>query len=137
MDSIKELTQKIIELNKQKLGLESKLAEVIKSVIDEVAEENRHQIQRVAPNIFVIKVSKMIANPWQPQFYDWKMSAGIVMEFLRTRSASTWKQELQRKLDESSTINVVFEKTTRLNGVLYKDKYYVDTEFIKKIISKL
>lgn len=133
----KEIRSRIDEMVKEMAIMEEKLADVITNAIYEAAKENPNKPRRISKNIVVIRLSDLIGNPWNYEFYDWEKSAKVVLEFLKGKPVGKWKELLQNKLDTSKNNLVTFDKTIH-NG-WFKNKYSVPVNrlFIEKIVEKL
>lgn len=133
----KEIRSRIDEMVKEMAIMEEKLADVITNAIYEAAQENPNKPRRISKNIVVIRLSDLIGNPWNYEFYDWEKSAKVVLEFLKGKPVGKWKELLQNKLDTSKNNLVTFDKTIH-NG-WFKNKYSVPVNrlFIEKIVEKL
>lgn len=134
--SIKELEKEIVELLDKKQQLEDKLSKVISDTIINIVKE--HPMQRLGSNIFVIKFSDLVGNPWPPSFYDWEKSAQIIFKFLQSKPATEWRSALQKKLDEKHPNGcVIFEFRSSFMGFVSVNKIPVSEILIRKIIEAL
>lgn len=133
----KEIRSRIDDMVKEMAIMEEKLADVITNAIYEAAQENPNKPRRISKNIVVIRLSDLIGNPWNYEFYDWEKSAKVVLEFLKDKPVGKWKELLQNKLDTSKNNLVTFDKIIH-NG-WFKNKYSVPVNrlFIEKIVEKL
>lgn len=133
----KEIRSRIDEMVKEMAIMEEKLADVITNAIYEAAQENPNKPRRISKNIVVIRLSDLIGNPWNYEFYDWEKSAKVVLEFLKGKPVGKWKELLQNKLDTSKNNLVTFDKT--IHSGWFKNKYSVPVNrlFIEKIVEKL
>lgn len=134
--SIKELEKEIVELLDKKQQLEDKLSKAILDTITNIVKE--HPMQRLGNNIFVIKFSDLMGNPWNPSFYDWEKSAQIIFKFLQSKPATEWRSALQKKLDEKHHNGcVIFEFRSSFMGLVSVNKIPVSEMLIRKIIEAL
>lgn len=134
--SIKQIEQELLNLEQEKNKLEETLIEAISSAMLKVASNK--PMQRIGKHCFVIRLSDMVGNPWNPEFYDWKKSITIILKFLKPKPAKEWVCALKAKL-ESTPKNqpVVFEYRKKSYNVMYSEKTPVSRIFIEQIIEEL
>lgn len=136
--SIKEIEKEIQALSEQKSVMELTLITAIHEAMVEVAKTK--PIQRLGNNFFIIRLSDLVGNPWNPEFYDWERSAQIIVKFLTNKPVEKWRELLENKLSErkNKLSPVVFEFRRRGNfGTTITENIPVSAEFISKIIEKL
>lgn len=134
--SIKQIEQEILLLEQKKNKMESVLVDVISSAILKVAQKK--PMHRISQHCFVIRLSDMIGNPWDPEFYDWEKSITIILKFLKPKPAREWSSALKVKLENTAKDQpVVFEYRKQSFGVMYSEKIPVSRIFIEQIIKEL
>ena len=117
--------------------LEAALVAAITEAVKEISEENPHNINKIAPNCYVIKASELIGKPWNPSYYDWEASGKVVLDYLQKKDVKKWKAILQEKLEKSKDNSIDFESTTTINGYTWTNKTPIEKAFIEKIIAKI
>lgn len=134
--SIKQIEKELTLLEQKKNEMENILVDAISSAMLKIAQDK--PMQRINKHCFVIRLSDMIGNPWNPEFYDWEKSITIILKFLKPKPAREWVCALNRKL-ESTPKNqpVVFEYRKQSYGVMYSEKIPVSRIFIEQIIKEL
>lgn len=134
--SIKQIEQELLNLEQEKNKLEKILVDAISSAMLKVAQNK--PMQRISKHCFVISLSDMVGNSWNPEFYDWEKSIGIILKFLKPKPIQEWVCSLASKL-ESTPKNqpVVFEYRKQSYGVMYSEKIPVSRIFIEQIIKEL
>ncbi len=134
--SIKQIEQELLHLEQEKNKLEKILIDAISSAMLNVAQNK--PMQRISKHCFVIRLSDIVGNPWNPEFYDWEKSIGIILKFLKPKPIQEWVCSLASKL-ESTPKNqpVVFEYRKQSDGVMFSEKIPVSRIFIEQIIEEL
>lgn len=134
--SIKQIEQELCNLEQEKEKLECKLVEAISSAMLKVAQKKL--MQRISKHCFVIHLSDMVGNPWNPDFYDWEKSISIILKFLKPKPIKEWVCSLASKLESTpKNQSVVFEYRKQCFGVMYSEKIPVSRIFIEQIIQEL
>lgn len=134
--SIKQIEQEILFLEQKKNKMENVLIDAINSAMLKVAQKK--PMQRISQHCFVIRLSDMIGNPWNPEFYDWEKSIVIILKFLKPKPAREWSSALKAKLDSTPKNQpVVFEYCRQSFGVMHSEKIPVSRTFIEQIIKEL
>lgn len=127
---IKNIKNNLNLLLQKKVELEKQLTAAMVNVINKIAEENNpHKIQRLTSNIFIINSSELLGNPWNANYFDWKASAKVLLEFLQTKPIERWKTLLEEKIKENKG-NIVYIK--KINYSIPIEK-----EFVNMIINEL
>lgn len=127
---IKNIKNNLNLLLQKKVELEKQLTAAMVDVINKIAEENNpHKIQRLTSNIFIINSSELFGNPWNANYFDWKASAKVLLEFLQTKPIERWKTLLEEKVKENKG-NIVYIK--KINYSIPIEK-----EFVNMIINEL
>ncbi len=134
--SIKQIEQELLHLEQEKNKLEKILIDAISSAMLNVAQNK--PMQRISKHCFVIRLSDMVGNPWNPEFYDWEKSISIILKFLRPKPAKEWVCSLVAKLDSTPKNQpVVFEYCKQSYGVMFSEKMTDSRIFIEQIIEEL
>jgi len=134
--SIKQIEQELLLLEQKKNEMENVLADAISSAMLKVAQKK--PMRRISQHCFVIRLSDMIGNPWNSEFYDWEKSIAIILKFLKPKPAREWSSALNAKLESTSKNQpVVFEYHKRSFGVMSSEKIPVSRIFIEQIIKEL
>lgn len=127
---IKNIKNNLNLLLQKKVELEKQLTAAMVNVINKIAEENNpHKIQRLTSNIFIINSSELLGNPWNANYFDWKASAKVLLEFLQSKPIERWKTLLEEKVKENKG-NIVYIK--KINYSIPIEK-----EFVNMIINEL
>lgn len=134
---VKSILKKFDDIANELKELEAALVAAITEAVKEISEENPHNINRIAPNCYVIKASELIGKPWNPSYYDWEASGKVVLDYLQKKDVKKWKAILQEKLDKSKGNSIDFESTTTINGYTWTNKTPIERVFIEKIIAKI
>ena len=106
---VKTILQRFDDIAEELKRLEAELVKAITEAVKEISEENPHNINKIAPNCYVIKASQLIGNPWNPSYYDWEASGKVVLDYLQKKDVKKWKAILQEKLDKSNDNSIDFE----------------------------
>lgn len=134
--SIKQIEQELLLLEQKKNEMENILVDAISSAMLKVAQKK--PMQRISQHCFVIRLSDMIGNPWNPEFYDWEKSIVIILKFLKPKPAREWVGALKAKLEGTPKNQpVVFEYRRQSFGVMHSEKIPVSRTFIEQIIKEL
>lgn len=134
--SIKQIEQELILLEQKKNEMENTLVDAISSAMMKVAQKK--PMQRISKHCFVIHLSDMVGNPWNPDFYDWEKSISIILKFLKPKPIKEWGCSLASKLESTpKNQSVVFEYRKQSFGVMYSEKISVSRIFIEQIIQEL
>ena len=134
--SIKQIEQELILLEQKKNEMENTLVDAISSAMMKVAQKKL--MQRISKHCFVIHLSDMVGNPWNPDFYDWEKSISIILKFLKPKPIKEWVCSLASKLESTpKNQSVVFEYRKQSFGVMYSEKIPVSRIFIEQIIQEL
>lgn len=134
---VKTILQRFDDIAEELKRLEAELVKAITEAVKEISEENPHNINKIAPNCYVIKASQLIGKPWNPSYYDWEASGKVVLDYLQKKDVKKWKTILQEKLDKSNDNSIDFESTITINGCTWTNKTPIERSFIEKIVSKL
>lgn len=127
---IKDIKNNLNLLLQKKVDLEKQLTAAMINVINKIAEENNpHKIKRLTSNIFIINSSELLGNPWNANYFDWKASAKVLLEFLQSKPIEHWKTLLEEKVKENKG-NIVYIK--KINYSIPIEK-----EFVNMIINEL
>lgn len=127
---IKDIKNNLNLLLQKKVDLEKQLTAAMVNVINKIAEENNpHKIQRLTSNIFIINSSELLGNPWNANYFDWKASAKVLLEFLQSKPIERWKTLLEEKVKENKG-NIVYIK--KINYSIPIEK-----KFVNMIINEL
>ena len=127
---IKDIKNNLNLLLQKKVELEKQLTTAMIDVINKIAEENNpHKIKRLTNHIFIINSSELLGNPWNANYFDWKASAKVLLEFLQTKPIERWKTLLEEKIKENKG-NIVYIK--KINYSIPIEK-----EFVNMIINEL
>lgn len=127
---IKDIKNNLNLLLQKKVELEKQLNTAMVDVINKIAEENNpHKIKRLTSNIFIINSSELLGNPWNANYFDWKASAKVLLEFLQSKPIERWKTLLEEKVKENKG-NIVYIK--KINYSIPIEK-----EFVNMIINEL
>lgn len=134
--SIKQIEQELFNLEQEKNRLEKTLMDAIISAMFKVAQNK--PVARISKHCFVVHLSDMVGNPWNPEFYDWKKSTGIILKFLKPKPITEWVCALSAKLENTPKNQpVVFEYRKQSSGMIYSEKVPVPRTFIEQIIKEL
>ena len=134
--SIKQIEQELCNLEQEKKKLEDKLTDAISSAMLKVTQDN--PMQRISKHCFVIHLSDMIGNPWNPEFYDWEKAIIIILKFLKPKPVREWACALNEKLEHTPKNKpVVFEYRRKSYGVMHSEKIPVSRIFVEQIIEEL
>lgn len=134
---VKNILKRFDDIANELKELETELVLAITEAINEVAQENPHNIRLVSKNIFIIKSSELCGNPWNPSYYNWGESGKVVLDYLQKKDVKKWKTILQEKLDKSKDNSIDFENTITIGGRTWINKTPIERVFIEKIVSKL
>lgn len=127
---IKDIKNNLNLLLQKKVDLEKQLTAAMINVINKIAEENNpHKIKRLTSNIFIINSSELLGNPWNANYFDWKASAKVLLEFLQSKPIERWKTLLEEKVKENKG-NIVYIK--KINYSIPIEK-----KFVNMIINEL
>lgn len=131
---LQEIEQKLLVLNEEKRAIEQKLIAAIMAAISETIKEC--PVKKLGSGSFIVRLSDLIGNPWNPEFYDWESGAKVLIEKLNNVPADSWKQYMVDLLEgkPGSGEPVYFVKYIKNNGSY---KIPVSRKFIVKIIERL
>lgn len=134
---IKEIRDKLRQLAMQKGIMETKLADAIADAIRETANENPNPPQRISNHICTVRLSDMVGNPWNYEFYDWLASAEFIIGFLKKYPVDEWKNVLRSELKKSVGNMVPFKRNVTRNGYNVTTSTPLSRLFVNKIIEKI
>ena len=134
---IAEIRSRIEEMAIEMAIMEEKLTEAIVNTIYEASMENPNKPKRISKNNITIRFSDLIGNPWNYEFYDWKKSAEVVLDYLKDKPVKNWGKLLQNKLKSAKGGVVYFDKTVSYGWFKKKHLTPVNALFIERIIQKL
>lgn len=138
---IKEIRDKIEELARQREILETKLTNAIVEAILTTAKENPNPPRKISQHMCIIHFSNLIGNPWNIEFYDWKIAAEFVIDFLSNKPSDKWKSLLEAELKRAVMNSVPFKRKVVIKGryVSYSSQIStpINRKFIEKIIEKI
>lgn len=135
---IKDIKNNLNLLLQKKVDLEKQLTAAMIDVINKIAEENNpHEIKRLTSNIFIINSSELLGNPWNAEYFDWKASAKLLLEFLKSKPIENWKEVLVEKMNENKGKVVYIKKTSYVKGYQTINSIAIEKAFIEKIIKEL
>lgn len=127
---IKDIKNNLNLLLQKKVELETQLTTAMIDVINKIAEENNpHKIKRLTSHIFIINSSELLGNPWNADYFDWKASAKVLLEFLQNKPIERWKTLLEEKVKENKGKIVYIKKTNT--------SIPIEKEFVNMIINEL
>lgn len=127
---IKDIKNNLNLLLQKKVELEKQLTAAMVNVINKIAEENNpHNIKRLTSHIFIINSSELLGNPWNADYFDWKASAKVLLEFLQNKPIERWKTLLEEKVKENKGKIVYIKKTNT--------SIPIEKEFVNMIINEL
>lgn len=127
---IKDIKNNLNLLLQKKVELEKQLTTAMIDVINKIAEENNpHKIKRLTSHIFIINSSELLGNPWNADYFDWKASAKVLLEFLQNKPIERWKTLLEEKVKENKGKVVYIKKTNT--------SIPIEKEFVNMIINEL
>ena len=132
-----EIKNKMAQLLNEYKTLEVELKNTLIGIINSVAEESPKIRKRISTHIFILNASDLVGNPWNVEFYDWKASANVVLEFLNGKSIYDWKTLLENKLKESKRNVVEFKKYSYCMGYKTCTTIPISKEFVEKIVAKM
>lgn len=134
---IKEIRDKLRQLAMQKGIMETKLADAIVDAIRETANENPNPPQRISRHICTVRLSDMVGNPWNYEFYDWLASAEFIIGFLKKYPVDEWKDVLRSELKKTVGNMVPFKRNVTRNGYTTSATTPINKKFIEKIIENI
>lgn len=130
---IGEVLKKQRELKKA----DEKLKNEIFSIIQQVAKSQK--LDRIAPHIFVIKLSEMCNKVWSAEYYDWEHSARLLIEKIKDKSGLECFDYITKTLLNTKTKMGCYEIIyyTSCCGWRFENKHPINEEFIDKLVAEL
>ena len=127
---------KIIQLKEQIVNADKELKQKIINVITDTAK--KQVAKKVSKHIMVINFSDISGKVWNPLFYNWECSAGVLLKKIENKSGIESYDYLMR-LPKSENKMGTFEIKNYVQDWFgrYEIKQYVDREFVLKIIETL
>ena len=138
---INEIRQRIEELAKEQKILEGNLQEAVVNAIQEIAQENPHQIKKSPAGfrMMTISASELFDKPWSFEFFNWEESASAILKYLANTPVTSWKKKLTDLLEESKGTVVELKKRGTIwpgiTGIIKRTS--IDRVFIEKVIEKI
>ena len=137
---ISEIRRRIEELAKEQKVLEGDLQEAMVNSIQEIAQENPHQVKKVGGiRMMTIKASELFDKPWSFEYFNWEESAAAILKYLANTPVTSWKKKLTSMLEESKgTVVELKKRGTIWPGVTaIIQRTPIDRRFIEKVIEKI
>ena len=137
---ISEIRRRIEELAKEQKVLESNLQDAMVNSIQEIAQENPHQIKKVGGiKVMTISSVELFDKPWSFEFFNWEESASAILKYLANTPVTSWKNKLTSLLKESKGTVVELKKRGTIwpgcTGIIKRTP--IDRRFIEKVIEKI
>ena len=122
MVNILEIQKEFAEIKVRKSTLISKLEECINNLPD---NEN---IQRIAPNIYIMNFKYLRTENWSYTHYDFKWQYKCIVTFLTKRQKMDWFSALNKiLLDGYITV------TSTSHKMVWKEKYHIHPTVVENI----
>ena len=137
---ISEIRRRIEELAKEQKVLEGDLQEAMVNAIQEIAQENPHQIKKVGGiKMMTISSAELFDKPWSFEFFNWEESASAILKYLANTPVSLWKKKLTDLLEESKGTVVELKKRETIwrGHTEIVKRTPIDRRFIEKVIEKI
>lgn len=135
------IRRRISELSREKEMMEGFLQEAMVNAIQEIAQENPHQIKKSPAGfrMMTIKSSELFDKPWSFEFFNWEESAAAILKYLANTPVTSWKEKLTSLLEESKgTVVELKKRGTIWPGVTaIIQRTPIDRRFIEKVIEKI
>lgn len=138
---LSEIRRRIEELAKEQKVLEGDLQEAMVKSIQEIAQENPHQVKKSPAGfrMMTIKSSELFDKPWSFEFFNWEESAAAILKYLANTPVTSWKKKLTSLLEESKGTVVELKKRGTIwpgvTGIIQRTP--IDRRFIEKVIEKI